>query len=145
MPSSLAMDLGDILARSRATPGFKADVRRYLAVSAAPRIAAPPRAPAIKVVRVVAQLLALEPDLVVQSVRIDAESGCADFAGTVEVECEDLTRQFEFVWDCAWRAEQEQWTDAFGFPDQIRAAHEFGWRCFRVWRHLDRSVAVAGQ
>jgi hypothetical protein len=40
----------------------------------------------------------------------------------------------EFAWDCRWRAQQQGWVDAFGFPDQIRAADEFGWNCFQHWQ-----------
>ena len=45
-------------------------------------------------------------------------------------------RQVRFHWDCKWRAQQEGWVDYFGFPDQIRAAREFGWRCFERWEPL---------
>ena len=48
------------------------------------------------------------------------------------------THVYEFVWDCRWRAEQEGWTDCFGFPDQIRAAREYDWRCFERWEPVAR-------
>ncbi len=95
--------------------------------------------------RLLAQLLASEPDLAVERVRVDATAGCADFVGVLEVECEDGSRRFEFAWDCRWRAQQEGWTDAFGFPDQIRAANQFGWRCFRLWRELAPAAVTAAQ
>ena len=62
-----------------------------------------------------------------------ARSGCSDFVGTVQVHTSSETRVYEFIWDCRWRAEQEGWTDCFGFPDQIRAAREYDWRCFVRW------------
>ena len=44
-----------------------------------------------------------------------------------------------------WRAEQQGWVDAFGFPDQIRAADEFGWNCFHRWQlHQSAAQARAG-
>ena len=131
------MQLEDILAESAATKHFQADVRSFMQTGMARRVEAQAFAPRIKVLRLIAQLLATESELSVDGVRIDASSGCADFAGVVDVMCEDGTRRFEFVWDCRWRAQQEGWTDCFGFPDQIRAAQEFEWRCFRVWRELD--------
>ena len=66
--------------------------------------------------------------------RIDGRSGCSDFVGTVTVEGGGDARLIEFAWDCRWRAEQQGWVDAYGFPDQIRAADEFGWNCFHRWQ-----------
>lgn len=99
-------------------------------------------APPIKVLRVVAQLLEQHPDLVIAAVSIDGRSGCADFTGTLHVETSDGPRVFAFAWDCAWRARQEGWTDCFGFPDQIRAASAFEWRCFREWRERPTDPAT---
>ena len=130
-------EIEQILAQSEATESFKADVRRFMARGASRTIQAPPYAPTVKVMRLLAQLLANEPELPVERVRIQGTAGCSDFVGVVEVEYEDTSRRFEFIWDCRWRAQQEGWTDYFGFPDQIRAASEFGWQCFRVWRELE--------
>ncbi|MGH7719781.1 MAG: hypothetical protein ACREON_13180, partial [Gemmatimonadaceae bacterium] len=88
-------------------------------------------------VRLLTHLLASEADLVIDAVRITARSGCSNFVGTIEVETPDGVRAFDFVWDCRWRAEQEGWTDCFGFPDQIRAAGEFDWQCFSVWQETE--------
>ena len=52
-------------------------------------------------------------------------------SGTCQPDCSADT--FSFTWCCRWRAEQEGWKDYFGFPDQIRAAREFGWDCFQRW------------
>lgn len=133
--------LHDLLARSSATHEFKSDVLAYASYQDAPRITTARHAPRIKVLRLVAQLLAAEPSLPVERIRVDGLSGCADFRGLTIVEAAGEARTFDFVWDCHWRALQEGWVDAFGLPDQIRAAREFGWRCFERWTERDlRSV-----
>ena len=49
-----------------------------------------------------------------------------------------------FHWDCKWRAQQQGWVDYFGFPDQTRAAREFGFDCFRSWVEEEVSpIAIA--
>lgn len=130
------MDLHQLLAASAASPAFKADVLAYAAGKPAPRIQLARRSPSVKVMRVLSQLLAAESELVIEEVCVDGRSGCADFIGLLAVRTPTQIHQFEFAWDCGWRAEQENWRDAFGFPDQIRAAQEFGWRCFRHWREV---------
>ena len=122
-----------LLARSRASDAFKRDLRQFAAGRRAARIETARFAPPIKVLRVITQLLHAAPDLAIDRVSIRAESGCSDFVGTAIVEADGGVREFEFVWDCRWRAVQEGWTDAFGLPDQIRAAHVFEWRCFAHW------------
>ena len=89
--------------------------------------------PAVKVERVLTQLLTELPDARIERIEIDARSGCSDFSGHVAVHVAETVRVFDFVWDCRWRAAEEGWTDHWGEPDQIRAAREFGWRCFSVW------------
>ena len=137
------MELLALLERSSATAAFKADVRAYLAHQPAPRVATLRPAPRVKVARLLAHLLDAEPALAVDGVQVDAVSGCSDFRGTVAVRAGADTRVFEFVWCCLWRADEQQWRDAFGFPDQIRAAREFDWRCFEAWRETDVRVAQA--
>ncbi len=127
------MNIDHIVSASSATADFKRDVRAFAATGQAERIVVLPRAPRIKVLRVLAQLMSSEPSMQIAAVRVSGVSGCADFTGTVEVEAGGRIRTFDFSWDCAWRAREERWTDCFGFPDQIRAASEFEWRCFRVW------------
>lgn len=139
------MDIEEILAASAATDAFKSDVRRYITGGTAPRVKAPRYAPTVKVTRVIMQLLDSEPGLAVERVRIDAASGCCDFVGIIDVNCDDSTHRFQFAWDCRWRAEQQGWHDAFGFPDQIRAAQEFGWRCFRAWQSLKPAGVPAAE
>ena len=122
-----------ILVRSRATEQFKRDLLRFAAGEKASSIEVTGFAPRVKVERVLVQLLNAEPDLVVQRVAVRGESGCSDFTGEVRVETPTATHLFAFTWCCRWRAEQEGWSDYFGFPDQIRAAREFGWDCFQRW------------
>ena len=127
------MNLDQFLARSKADPEFKREVLAYASGRNAARVRCHAYAPTVKVLRVLAQLLSEHPDLVITSVTVDGVSGCADFRGLARVECLDGVREFEFAWDCKWRALQLGWTDHFGFPDQIRAAREYGHRCFRTW------------
>ena len=139
------MPLLALLDRSAATEAFKADVRAYLAHQPAPRVATTRLAPRVKVARLLTQLLDAEPGLAIDRVRVDAVSGCSDFRGSVVVEdSAGTTRMFEFVWCCQWRANQEGWRDAFGFPDQIRAAREFDWQCFEQWSDAASSASLAG-
>ena len=48
-------------------------------------------------------------------------------------ETADGERRWEFVWDCRWRAEREELLTPWGYPDQVRAAREWGWDCFERW------------
>jgi hypothetical protein len=131
-----------ILARSFATERFKADVVAFASRAEAPSITLVRNAPRIKVIRLINQLLNEHPEWAVERLRIDGRSGCSDFVGTVVVEGGGDARIIDFAWDCRWRAEQEGWLDAYGFPDQIRAADEFGWNCFQQWR-LNAGAAAA--
>jgi len=130
------MELQSLLNRSSATEAFKADVLAYLRDVHAGRIELARRAPPVKVERLLAHLLHSEPDLAIERVHIAARSGCSDFRGTIRVETVDAEYGYEFTWCCRWRAEQEGFVDFFGFPDQLRAAAEFHWRCFKEWRAL---------
>jgi hypothetical protein len=122
-----------ILGKSQATEPFKLDVSAFCSGRTAPRVSVEGFAPRIKVERLLMQLLSNEAELPITRVVVRARSGCSDFSGEVKVETVSETRVFEFVWDCRWRAEEQGWTDCFGLPDQMRAAQEFGWRCFQVW------------
>ena len=126
-------DLEHLLEQSSATETFKNDVRGYFATGRAEHIRMDGFAPKVKVRRLLAHMLASEPTLAVGGVTLRARSGCSDFIGIVHVEADGVAQTFEFIWDCRWRAEQEGWIDCFGFPDQIRAAQEFDWRCFQRW------------
>jgi len=125
-----------ILDRSAACDGFKADLRalaRAYRTEPTQHIAPVRPTPAVKAFRVLTHLVEQHPDLPIERVTIDGLSGCSDFVGTVTVQAAEETRTYDFAWCCRWRAEQQGWTDHFGFPDQIRAAREFGWRCFERW------------
>jgi hypothetical protein len=127
------MEFVEIAERCRATPTFLAELARYAAGAEVERVAVARWAPRVKVLRVLAQLFDARPDLTVDRIALEGASGCADFVGTITVGSDAGEHRFEFAWDCRWRAEQEGWYDPFGFPDQIRAAREFGWRCFVRW------------
>ena len=131
------MELTSILNRSRASAGFKSDVARFVRDGAAPRIELARPAPTVTVERLLLHLLESEPDLEIESVRVHGRSGCSDFRGVARIETRHGVFGYEFTWCCRWRAETEGLKDFFGFPDQIRAASEFGWRCFKEWRRLD--------
>jgi hypothetical protein len=130
------MELELLLAQSAATDAFKADVRAFSVQAPAPRIATARHSPRVKVLRVIAQLAASEPRLAVERIHVDAHSGCSDFVGTITVSAGGTEYAFRFAWCCQWRATEEGWTDCFGFPDQMRAAREFGWRCFERWEPI---------
>jgi hypothetical protein len=109
-------------------------VRDYYRDLDAPSIRVSGRVPTVKVLRLLKQILSSESDLPVEAIALTAESGCSDFAGTVHIDAaRNETRVFEFEWCCRWKAAQQGWLDHFGLPDQIRAAREFDWRCFRSW------------
>jgi hypothetical protein len=94
------------------------------------------RSPPVKVERVLAKLLESEPHLEIEKIEVAGSSGCAFYRGEVTVGDGDEVRRFRFDWDCRWRALEQGWTDFFGFPDQIRAAREFGHDCFREWEEV---------
>jgi hypothetical protein len=131
------MHLTDILDDSAATPAFKAAVLSVQARTRTPRITSARPVPHVKIMRLLTHLLSAERDLQIESVRIHADSGCADLTGVIDVTCVDAVRRFSFSWDCAWRAREQGWTDCFGFPDQMRAAREYDWRCFKSWQAGD--------
>jgi hypothetical protein len=134
------MEIEDLLAASSATDAFKVAVRAYREHRDAPAIQVVRHSPRVKVQRLLSQLLSAEPQLAIESVVVEATSGCSDFRGSIRVETRSESKVFNFVWDCQWRAREEGWTDYFGFPDQIRAAREFGWRCFAAWEEAGTGV-----
>ena len=130
-------ELEQLLAASRAAESFKSAVRSYCADRSVDRIAVAGYAPPIKVKRLLKHVLHAEPDLPIERVTLRAYSGCSDFVGTIDVHTGNGRRTFEFAWDCRWRAVEEGWRDYFGLPDQIRAAQEFDWRCFKHWKPIE--------
>jgi len=139
LEESRVSEMEQILAKSRAMEPFKRAVRSYSSSGGGDHIRVDGSAPSIKVRRLLAHILTAEPHLPIERVSLRGRSGCSDFVGTVKVHTASETRVYEFVWDCRWRAEQEGWTDCFGYPDQIRAAREYDWRCFERWEavHVD--------
>ena len=127
------MNLEPLLSASGATDEFKDSVRQYSTVGKARLVEAAGYAPPVKVLRVLAQLLEAEPALRLERVRVHGNSGCSDFRGSVEAHANGCVKEWRFVWCCKWRAVEEGWVDCFGFPDQMRAAREFGHRCFQMW------------
>lgn len=126
-------EMEQLLAASGADEDFKTDVLTYVSGGTARRIAVTGYIPQVKVKRLLKHVLATEPTLPIEALALKGFSGCSDFGGVVDLTAGGATHRYEFLWDCKWRAEQERWTDCFGFPDQIRAAREFDWRCFKIW------------
>lgn len=127
--------LRPLLDASRVTPEFRSDVETFARTGAAERIVVPRYHPPVKVMRLLAQLLSAEGRLPIARVEVEGRSGCSDYTGTVVIRTEDGSRRtFDFTWCCAWRASEQGWSDGWGLPDQMRAANEFGWDCFEVWK-----------
>ena len=118
---------------SRATPDFKQAVAGFRAGDRTERVKLESYVPRVKVERLLTQLLTAEPSLEIEHVVIRGMSGCSDFVGSVDVQTTSGSHVFDFVWCCRWRAESEGYVDYYGFPDQLRAAREFDWRCFQRW------------
>ncbi len=137
-------DFSVLLDNSRVTAAFRSDLEAYASRRLSERITASARCPRVKVLRVIAQLLSVEPTLAVDCVHIEAVSGCADFVGNVTAtEADGREHAFDFDWNCEWKAIQRGYVDAFGFADQIRAAEEFGWQCFARWVRVARAAVSA--
>ena len=126
-------DLAPFLDAAAAHPEFKRELLEYVRGGSSSRIALEGHAPRVKVERVLTQLLSAHPDLPIERVTLRGRSGCSDFTGQLVAVASNGEHRFNFVWCCAWRAEQEGWRDYFGFWDQARAAQEFGWDCFQTW------------
>src|SRR5690606_5500825 len=97
----------ELLAKSSATSDFVAAFTRFVADNkASDHIAFGRGCPPVKVLRVLCQLLESHPELAIESTHVEGQSGCSDFRGTLKVTAGGSTHTFDFVWDCAWRAEQ---------------------------------------
>lgn len=136
-------DLEFYLDAAAAHPEFKRELLAFVRGGEATRIRLDGHAPRVKVERVLTQLFNARPDLEVERVALRARSGCSDFTGELVAYTADEAHHFSFVWCCAWRAEQEDWRDCFGFWDQQRAAREFGWDCFKEWTPAKRTALQA--
>jgi len=133
MPATI-QQLDDLLTASAATEEFKTAVQQLESGKATERIAYNPGVPAVKALRAISKLLESEPGLTIDNVLINATSGCSDFVGKMTVNGGEAI--FDFVWDCSWRAKEENYTDHFGYPDQIRAAREFKYQCFKRFQKI---------
>ena len=104
--------------------------------------------PPVKVERTLTRALVEYPAHAIESIEVRGSSGCEFYRGTAIIRTATEERHIRFHWDCKWKAEQQGWTDYFGFPDQARAAREFGWDCFRTWeveQVLARVPAIVGE
>lgn len=128
------MKLIEFLDRSKATPAFRRAVDEFLSSgSANDRIEFTAGSPPIKIERTLIKLLEELPEEAIEQVRIEARSGCEYFRGELHLATAATERTIFFDWDCKWKAMEQGWVDYFGFPDQTRAAREFGYACFREW------------
>ncbi|CAN5799333.1 hypothetical protein BH23GEM7_BH23GEM7_38130 [soil metagenome] len=126
--------LHQFLDQSQATAAFREAVAHFLRTGQpSSAIQFSSRLPPVKIERALTKIIETYPDLSLERVEIDGTSGCEFFRGTATLSAGGEQRRVEFNWDCRWKAMQVGWTDYFGLPDQIRAAREFGYDCFRVW------------
>ncbi|CAN5686384.1 hypothetical protein BH23GEM6_BH23GEM6_05120 [soil metagenome] len=131
------MTLLDLLGHSRATPVFAAAVAEFLRSNrSSDHLQFGPGCPPVKVERTLMQILKASPDLEIERIEVRATSGCEYFRGELIAYTPDAPLTVRFEWNCKWRAQQQGWTDYFGFPDQARAAREFGHDCFRTWNAM---------
>lgn len=139
------MKLIQLLSGSSVTDAFKRSVDTFLE-SGRPNdhVVFSYSSPPVKVARTITKVLEEYGHLPIESVHIDGQSGCEFFRGELTIRTEAEERSVSFHWDCRWKALQEGWVDYFGFPDQIRAAQEFGHQCFKVWNEAQiRSLVDA--
>lgn len=132
--TTAVQELEDILKSSAASDAFKDAVQELKQGKKPSAIVFNPGSPPVKVLRAISKLLEAEPALPVESVNVQASSGCSDFVGTLDVNGGEA--RFDFAWDCSWRAKQEKFTDGFGYPDQIRASRQFGYQCFKKFERV---------
>jgi len=121
--------LEDLLASSAATENFKNAARDLEAGKSQLAIRANAASPPVKVLRFVMKMLETCKEVPIESVEVQAVSGCGNFTGSAVAQPGSI--KIDFDWDCEWRAQQEGWKDPFGDPDQIRAARSLGYQCFR--------------
>lgn len=130
-----AKTLDELLAGSAASEGFCEAVRALDARTDQDRIRSSEPNPPVKMQRLAMKLIEQYPDIAFDSLEIEANSGCGNYTG--EAVAEPGSIRFSFDWDCCWKAEQEGWKDAFGDPDQGKAARTFGYQCFRRFERID--------
>ncbi len=123
--------LDEILAASAATDYFKDAIRGLSAGGAHRAIQFNAASPPIKVLRFAMKLLDTHPEIEFTSLLIEGQSSCSGYVGTATAQPGDM--KIDFDWDCAWKAGECGWKDAFGDPNQLRAAQTFGYQCFRTF------------
>ena len=128
------MKIFDLLDGSSATEPFRDAVQRFVRDGRPNELLAFNReCPAVKVERTLVRALEEYPALQVESIVIHGSSGCEFFRGWMDVHTPNEVRRVSFHWDCKWKAQEMGWHDYFGVPDQMRAAREFPYACFRAW------------
>ncbi|MCB2155226.1 hypothetical protein KQI84_10085 [bacterium] len=126
-----------LLERSAATPEFAEAVRALAAGDTKTElIQANAGAPPVKVLRVISQLLDQHPDLPIESIQLEGQSGCADFIGQLTANANGSSLRIRFNWNCAWKAAEEGMKTFWGDPDQQEAAREFGYQCFKEFETI---------
>ena len=137
------MTLFDLLHSSAVTSEFADAIREFASTGRSnERVEFNPGSPPVKVERTLVKMLVSFPDLAIERIRIVGRSGCEYFRGELVVHADGEEHLVAFDWDCRWKAQQLGWTDYFGFPDQIRAAREHGYDCFRGWDLRPPSIAI---
>lgn len=132
----------ELLLQARVGDSFRAALRTFRNTGRPnERITFDRLSPPVKVERMLTKALVEYPDLAIESIEVRGSSGCEFFRGTAIIRTADEERHVRFHWDCKWKAEQQGWADYFGFPDQARAAREFGYDCFRGWEE-EKVVAL---
>jgi hypothetical protein len=127
-------NLEELLDASSATAEFKKAVEELAANRPQDRVLGNEGSPPVKMLRFVMKLIEQHPELPLEKVSVEGESSCSGYVGHAIAQPGD--QRFEFDWNCAWRATEEGWTDAFGDADQIRAARTLGYQCFRRFEKI---------
>lgn len=131
------MSIQHYLGLSAASAPFRSAVGEFLRTGRPnDRVVFDRGSPPVKVERTLTKALVEYPGLPIESIEVRGSSGCEYFRGELTLVAGGASRTVQFHWDCRWRAEENGWHDYFGFPDQIRAAREHGWDCFRDWAEL---------
>lgn len=121
------------LAASAATAEFREALAAFGLGQPQDRLTVRGDAPLIKVQRVLTKLFEELPEHPIERVTIEARSGCSNYTGRLRVEPGGI--EYEFDWDCEWKARQVGYV-LLGWANQRRAAEEFGYDCFRVFSRV---------
>lgn len=130
------MDIQNFLKNSKATKEFKAAVTNFFEGGKTDLIRYNRTAPRIKVERTLTKIIEEFGEFQISKVEIDGNSGCEYFRGTAKI-CAEEEQTIDFEWNCIWKAEEQGYKNLFGMPDQVRAAKEFGYDCFKKFKVLE--------